>query len=504
MNIIKTIFTTLLVILFIISPLITLIATEETTVIVIEDEPEEIQDFDETIFNWSRIFAQVMDIAHKKHYKITDPKKSMSKAIHGFVSTLDAHSDFLDPKTYKDMLETTAGEFFGVGIVIDNMRKPKDKFLTIVDTIPNGPADKVGILPLDKIIEVNDKILEGQTTEKIIAQLKGERNSSVKVKIMRENSPDLLTFDIIRDVVEAQHSLSFHIKNHDIAYLSLSMFTESATKQIGELLKKAQEQQYKGLILDLRNNSGGLLNAAIDIAGLFLKKGSLVTLTKDKNDKEIERYTTTREPIAKNGLPIFILINNYTASAGEILAGCLTIHSHKTNDYLVFLVGTDTFGKGSVQEVIPIGNNCALKITTCLYFLPDNSTIQGIGIKPDFVVDRTQPPTEQIKWFTKNYGRESSLDHYIKINKTDADKPKKEETKTVDDEEKKKANKRKDRAKEMLQNDNQLRDCITLINMLHTAKKYTPHLVDTRTNALDYLKKNHISTDVLEIEEIKG
>lgn len=474
--------------------------TDGETPVIITDE-----NFDETIFNWSRTFAQAMDIAHKKHYAITDPKENMIKAIDGFINSLDAHSNFLDPKTYQEMSETIRGEFFGVGIVIDNMRKTKDKHLTIVDTIPDGPSDKVGIQPMDKIVEINGQLLEGLTTEKIISLLKGERHTIVKVKIMRENSPDLLTFDITRDVVKEQHSLSFHIKSHNISYISLSMFTDTAVKQIETLLKKSQEQNHKGLILDLRNNSGGLLTAAIDIAGLFLKKNSLVTLTKNKDAQEIERYTTTRNPIIKNNLPIFILINNYTASAGEILAGCLQIHSDTTNDCLVFLVGTKTFGKGSVQEVIPISNNCALKITTCLYFLPNDTTIQGTGIEPDFMIERTTPPSEQLQWFTKNYGREESLDNYIRVTKDGKPlaKEKKDKKNTKEKPTKKEGSRRFDRAKEMLQNDNQLRDCISLINTLHTAQTYTPSLVKTRTDTLVYLKQNHISNDKLEIEEVK-
>lgn len=465
--------------------------------------------FDETIFNWSRTFAQAMDIAHKKHYAITNPQENMIKAIDGFVSSLDAHSSFLDPEKYKEMMEMTSGEFYGVGIVIDNLRKPKDKHLTIVDTIPDGPADKVGIQPMDKIVEVDGEVLEDLSTEKIVSKLKGERHSKVKVKVMRENSPDLLSFEIVRDVVKEQHSLSFHIKSHNIAYISLSMFTDVAVKQIETLLKKSHEQKVKGLILDLRNNSGGLLNAAIDIAGLFLKKGSLVTLTKDKHGKEIERYSTKRNPIVKNNLPIFILINNYTASAGEILAGCLTINSDKTNDYLVFLVGTKTFGKGSVQEVIPISNNCALKITTCLYFLPDNSTIQATGIEPDFVIERTTPATEQMLWFIKNYGREETLDNSIKVTKEGVPLPKTNPTSlklrraSEKNEKKETGNRRYDRAKEMLQNDNQLHECISLISTLHSAQTYTPQLVKNRADALAYLKQNNVSTDKLEIEEVK-
>ena len=484
-----------------------LLATTQTTLLTDEEPvaiPAQISDesFDEAVFNWSRTFAQAMDIAHKKHYAITDPAENMIQAIDGFINSLDAHSNFLEPKKYQELLEMTSGEFFGVGIVIDNMRETKDKHLTIIETVPEGPADTAGIQGMDKIVEINGQLLEGLSTTKIVSLLKGERHTTVSVKVMREKSPDLLSFDIVRDIVKEQHSLSFHIKSHNIAYISLSMFTDAAVKQIETLLKKSHAQHHKGLILDLRNNSGGLLNAAVDIAGLFLKKNSLVTLTKDKHGNEIERYSTKRNPVAKNTLPIFILINNYTASAGEILAGCLKINSDTTNNYLVFLVGTKTFGKGSVQEVIPIGNNCALKITTCLYFLPDNTTIQGSGIEPDFMIERTTPPTEQIQWFIKNYGREETLDNYIKVAKDGTplvkDKDEKKETPK-----KKSGSKRYDRAKEMLQNDNQLRDCIALISMLHTAQKHTPHLVKTRADALAYLKQNHISSDKLDIEEVK-
>ncbi len=456
------------------------------------------QNFDEIVFNWSRTFAQVMDIVNKKHFKITNPQDGMIKAIDAFVNHLDPHSSLLDPQTYKNMLEATTGEFFGVGIVIDNTRKPKDKYLTIVDTIPDGPADKIGIQPLDKIIEINGKPLEGMSTEQATSNLKGARHTKVHIKILREKHPDLIPFNITRDVIKEQHSLSFHIKSHDIYYLSLSMFTENVVQQVEKLLNKALEHHYKGLILDLRNNSGGLLSAVIDIAGLFLKKNSLVVITKDKNDREIERFATDRVPAANSNLPIFILINNYTASAAEILAGCLKIHS---DQLMVFLVGTTTFGKGSVQEVIPISNNCALKITTSLYYLPNNTAVQGIGIEPDFVIDRTLPQTEQMQWFTKHYGREQTLDNYIKVvditEKAD-DKPAGENKS-----EKEKPDRWQERAKEMLQKDNQLRETITLINMLHTAQNNTPDKVQNRQLAVAYLKQSHISSDKLEIEEIK-
>jgi carboxyl-terminal processing protease len=461
------------------------------------------QEIDQMVYNWSRTFAEVMQLANKKHYEIENFEEAMVKGMDTFLASLDKHSGLLGPKTYKVMLESTSGQFYGIGIVIDNTRKTKDKFLTIVDTIPNGPADKIGLKPLDKIIEISGKPLEGMSTEEATTLLKGPRGSKVHVKILRENQTDLIAFDIIRDVVKEQNSSSFRIKDQNIYYISLNMFTENAVKQIEQILKHSTQESYKGLILDLRNNSGGLLTAAINIASLFLPKGSLVVVTKDRNDKVIERYVTKRDPIANNNVPIFIMINNYTASAAEILAACLKSHSEE--DALknpnsprsqVFLVGTTSFGKGSVQEVIPISNNCAAKITTSLYF-PNNVHIQGIGIEPDFVVERMLPLTEQMQWFTKYYGREKSHGKYIR---TATSEESKDATTKEDDN---KPARWADRIKEMLQTDNQLRETISLINSLSEFKTVCPQNVCNRTKAVAFLKRNHLTNDKLTIEEVQ-
>lgn len=473
--------------------------------------------FEQVMYNWSRTFAEVLQLTNKKHYKASNAEQAMIKAIDAFLNTLDPHSSFLDEKTYKAMMESTSGEFFGIGIVIDNTRKPKDKYLTIVDTIPDGPSDKEGVKPLDKIIEIDGQPLEGMSTEEATSKLKGARNTKVHIKVLREKEKDLLSFDITRDVIKEQNSLSFFIKSHNIHYLSLNMFTENAVKQIEDLLKKARNNNYKGLILDLRNNSGGLLNAAIDIAGLFLDKGSLVVTTKNKQGATTGSYSTNRAPINDSSVPVFILINNYTASAAEILAGALKMHSKKLAESLtknqqqkkqmVFLVGTQTFGKGSVQEVIPVSNNSAIKLTTQLYYLPDGTTIQGVGIEPDFVVERCTPPTEQIQWFTKYYGREGALNNSIKTDaalaQDEKDKEKEKTAKKSADKESSAKNRWFERAKEMLQTDNQLRETITLINLFHTFQKQCPMEVCTVNKAIDFMKHNHITNDQLEIEEVK-
>lgn len=445
-----------------------------------------------------------MQITNQKHYKPSNPQDCMVKSIDSFLTCLDPHSNFLPPKTYKNILETTSGEFFGIGIVIDNTRKPADKALIVVDTIPDGPADKAGIQPFDKIIEIENKSLEGMTTDEATAKLKGEKNTKVAVKVLREGQPDLLTFEITRDVIKEQNSLMFYLEDHDIAYLSLNMFTENSVKQMTQLLKKAQSKNYNGIILDLRNNSGGLLTAAIDIVSLFVPKNSVVVSTKDKFDNVTEEYRTNNEPVMTNSIPIFILVNNYTASAAEILAGCLKIHSDKLSqnsnnkkDLMTFLVGTRSFGKGSVQEVIPVSNNSAIKITTSLYFLPDDSTIQGTGIEPDFVIERKMPPTDQMLWFNKYYGRENALQNYIKPNGSDD----KKENKTENKEKKKTWS---ERAQEVLQNDNQFRAAISLINLFNTAKIHCKANVSNRQKAVEFMHRNYITDQKLNMTEIKN
>lgn len=456
--------------------------------------------FDEIIYKWSRTFAEVFQLANQKHYKVSDAEQCMIKSIDSFLNCIDPHSNLLDPKTYKAMMEATSGEFFGIGIVIDNTRNSKDKQLIIIDTIPDGPADKAGVKPFDKIVEIEGKALEGMPTDEATMMLKGERNTKVHVKIMRENQPELLSFDITRDVIKEQNSLCFYLPEQNMYYLSLNMFTDTSAKQLEGLLTKAQEKQYKGLILDLRNNSGGLLNAAIDIAGLFLEKGSLVVTTKDKHGKITDEYRTTRNPIATH-IPIFILINNYTASAAEILAGALKIHADasksttvKKNPF-VFLIGTKTFGKGSVQEVMPISNNCAIKITTSLYFLPNDTSIQAEGITPDIEIERCMPPSEQQQWLAKFYGREQALANHIKL------VDKKEEPKKEDSKDRIKT--WTERARQSLLADNQFKDTIYLANLVSMARNQPNLHINSRQDALNFINTIVVPSNKITLNEVK-
>jgi|GEM_PF-2856971 len=457
---------------------------------------DDLKTTDDIIFHWIGTFAEVVDLVQKKHYKPEPMDEAMKKAIKGFVTSFDPHSGFLDEENYKELLDSTSGVFFGVGIVIDNTRKEKDKSLLVSEVIEGGPADRAGIRPQDKIVEVDGKPLEGLMTEKIIAMIKGEKNSKVVLKILRDNQPDLLTFTVTRDVVKEQQSLCFLLKDQNIYYLSLTMFSDTSMQQMERLLKHILETKSSGLILDLRNNSGGLLSSVLDICSLFLPKKSVVVTTKNNKGEVLSAYKTEKDPLTTQwNVPIIILINNYTASAAEILAGTLQFYARNqtqgTQMHSVFLLGEKTFGKGSVQEIVPMSNNCALKITTTLYFLPDGNTIQGEGIAPDVPVKRTLPETEQSKWLTTHYGREAKLPNSINVSK-------KTEKKEVESEIKKdieNKSRNRERIEKMIESDNQLQEAVRVITIINQSMQ--------KNFAIAELPKLFTPINPESIEEIK-
>lgn len=468
-----------------------------------KDEPS--KDFDEVAYNWTRTYAESLQYIKKKHYNPSpNLEEGITKSIDTLLSTLDPHSGCLDPKAYQHIVESTSGSFFGIGVVIDNTRSKKDKQLTIIETLPDGPAYKAGVRGMDKIVEIEGEPLEGMSTEEAMAKLKGKQDTKVTIKVLRGTKNEMLTFTITRDVIKERNSLCFYLSDQNIYYISLNMFNEQSINQIKQLLQESNKKKYKGLVLDLRNNSGGLLTSAINIAGLFLPKDSLVVTTRDKTNTILEKYKTTHASVTTTKMPpVFILINNYTASAAEILAGCLRIHADKEtagNPLMAFLIGTKTFGKGSVQEIIPISNNCALKLTTSLYYLPDDTSVQGAGIEPDFMIEKMAELPEQASWFKKHYGTEKALSNYIKPIGFSDEKAKKEEiTKKDNDDEKNWT----ERVKEMLVADNQFRAAVRLINILANAQQNSPNLVSTTKKARSFLKGLYPTDEKIDMTEIK-
>ncbi|MFA5074795.1 MAG: S41 family peptidase [Candidatus Babeliales bacterium] len=463
-------------------------------------------DPEKDIYQWLRTISEVIALVNNKAYEKPNFSNFVQESLKAAVPHIDAHSAFFSNESYKATLESTSGEFSGIGVSIIG-KTPDDDALVIVDVIQGGPAQKGGLKSGDKIIEVNGEKLRGLSTDEVLTKLKGKVSTEVNLKIIREKKP--IEFKIKREIIKDQNSICYHIKDHGIYYLSLKLFTQNASNQIEDLLKKANAGECKGLILDLRRNPGGILDSVVDMAGLFIDKKSLVVSTKDRSGKIITKYYTNTEPVLKSDIPIFILIDNFTASASEILAGCLkyysnkgfkSINNKKPRNLMAFLVGTSTFGKGSVQEVIPISNGCALKLTTMLYYLPSQKSIQAIGIKPDFLVKPKITPTEEIKWIQELYGKETSLKHYITpkdVKKDEIEKDKQAKSK----EEKEKS--WEEKQQEAINQDEQIKTCINLINMLNFAKKCNPTLVETRKKALNFLRQNYVVDQDIKLEKVK-
>jgi len=461
--------------------------------------------FDKEVYSWSRTFAEILQLTNKKHYKQNiNPEDCFKKALAGFVQELDPHSSFLPPETYAKMLSQTSGSFPGIGIIL-GAQKIDEKSILIINTIPNGPADTAGVQALDKIIEIEGELVSDMALDQAISKLRGERNSKVTIKIIRDDHPDLLTFVITRDEIKEQSSLSFYLPEYNVYYASLTSFTQNSSSQLDSILQKVKNNPCKALILDLRSNTGGLFSVAIDIASLFLKKNSLVTTTKGKNNQIFAQSYTQKDPTISADLPVFILINNYTASSAEILAGSLQAYSKKLNqefttekncvdNLLIFLVGTKSYGKASVQEVIPISNNSAIKITSALYYLPGDILIQGKGLEPDFSVPPLMPISEKIQWFTDHHGREENLKGHINTTgkKKDSQKnPKKDSQKNWHE-----------RIQEMLNKDHQFKSTLRMANLLSFAKKNCSGSVQSRSMIVNFLKNSLVITPSLTFEEV--
>ncbi len=502
-------------------------------------------DQEKDIYQWLRTYAEVISTVQEKAIRPVDFKKFIEESLKAAAGNIDAHSAFLNKESYSAIIESATGEFSGIGISIIS-KPPEDDALAIIDVVPGGPAEKAGLKAGDKIVEVSTAKLRGLSSDEVINKLKGPVGSTVMIKILRNKKP--LEFTLTRDTIKDQHSLCYFFKDQNVYYLSLRMFSEPVADQIRRLLEKANTGKCKGLVLDLRRNPGGVLQSAVEMAGLFLKKRSLVAVTKNKTGAVVDKYYTARSPVLSSATPIVILIDNFTASAAEILAGSLRYHAMQeveaTKPLMVFLMGTSTFGKGSVQEVMPITNGCALKLTTMLYFLPGDECIQATGIAPDFVVNPKMVPHDELKWVQDMYGKETSLKHHITVKeatgkepvKTDADKKtitskdsvlsektaddhkvaeKKDDPKPVvavaEGEQKdcdklengeKKEKSFEDKQQDGIMEDVQVQAAVNMINLFSLARKAEPKKMATRKEALAFLKEHFVTDDKAALEKI--
>lgn len=325
------------------------------------------------------LFGDVLETIKQEYVEPVEDKTLIESAINGMLTSLDPHSSYLDEKSFEDMKVQTRGEFGGLGIEITL----DGGLIKVVSPIDGTPAYRAGIKAGDYISHINDEAVTGMTLTEAVDKMRGKVGTKVNITILREGATEPLELTIIRDVIKIQ---SVKSKDHgDVAYIRISSFSEQTSALMKkEILKiKASEgNAMKGIVLDLRNNPGGLLDQAVEVSDAFLQQGEIVT-TRGRDVSKAKRYNATKGDLI-NGLPIVVLINNGSASASEIVAGALQDHRR------ALVVGIKSFGKGSVQTVRPLSGNRAIRITTSRYYTPSGRSIQAEGIEPDIIVEQAK------------------------------------------------------------------------------------------------------------------
>ncbi|MGC2423140.1 MAG: S41 family peptidase [Nitrospirota bacterium] len=348
-----------------------------------------------------KTFSEVLSIIQKNYVEEVKPKELIYGAIKGMVADLDPHSSFMTPEEYKEMQVDTKGEFGGLGIQIG----VKDRTLTVIAPIEDTPAFKAGIKAGDKIIKIDGAPTNEMTLTEAVDKMRGPKGSPVTITVMREDFAKPRDFTIVRDVITIK-SVKSKIIDNEIGYIHLSQFQEKTDADLEKALKEFDDKNVKSIILDLRNDPGGLLNMAVDVSGEFLPTGKLVVYIKGRNGEKDEFFTNQSSP--RVTVPMVVLVNGGSASASEIVAGCLQDWGRAV------IMGTTTFGKGSVQTVIGLSDGSGLRLTTAKYYTPKDRSIQNTGIKPDIEVKQPQLASEKKRDTDFTHGlREIDLENHL-------------------------------------------------------------------------------------------
>ena len=384
----------------------------------------------------------------------------INKAISGLMTNLDAHSGFLDEKAFEDTKVQTQGEFGGLGITVGM----KDGALTVISPIEGTPADKAGIKSNDVILRIDGNATLGITLEEAVSKMRGKPKTPITITIVRKGEPKPFDIKIIRDIIKVDSVYAKNIEDEDILYLRVTNFDQKVTKESAKFIKEfaKNNKNAKGIILDLRNNPGGLLDQAIGLTNLFVDKGVIVS-QKGRDAKENLEYSAKKDEKITD-LPLVVLVNSGSASASEIVSGALQDLKRAV------VIGEETFGKGSVQVILPLNEKEALKMTIARYYLPSGRTIQNKGVTPNLEVFYGKVPNDDKAFIIK----ETDLKQHLENELQKIDDNKTESNKTINLDHNKTNTKEKDKekiiTKKDLYDDMQLKTAVDTIKVLNLTK----------------------------------
>lgn len=358
----------------------------------------------ETTYKSLEVFSNVLNEIQKNYVEEIDTQEVIDGAIKGMLITLDPHSSFMKPDDFKEMQVETKGSFSGIGIEITI----KDSILTVVSPIEDTPAFKVGLKAGDMIIKINGQATKDMSLMDAVKKLRGIKGTEVTVSIHRRGWTELKEFTIIRGVIPL-HSVRSKVLEPGYGYVRITNFQANTAKDLKKAMKKlVKEEKLRGLVLDLRNNPGGLLDQSVKVSDLFLNEGVIVS-TKGRLQEQNMEFKAHSGGVHYD-FPMVILVNEGSASASEIVAGALQDHKR------ALILGAQTFGKGSVQTIIPMSDGAGLRLTTARYYTPNGTSIQAKGITPDILVptQATASPHQETKPESPKFLREKDLRHHLK------------------------------------------------------------------------------------------
>ena len=352
---------------------------------------------EESIYDKIDLFSEVLDKVNNEYVEEIDHSEAMDAAINGVLQSLDPYSAYMSPEVFKEMLTETSGEFGGLGIEVGM----EFGVVKVISPIDNTPAEEAGVKAGDYIVKINDIQVQGKTLTEAVELMRGPVGSTIKITVRRRGVKKAIIFNITREIIKIE-SVKSKIIEDTVGYIRLTSFNENSADQIKEKIKELrQNKKIEKYILDLRNNPGGLLSQAIKISDFFLNNGEIVS-TKSRKKKENRKWFARKGDII-DGETLIVLINYGSASAAEIVAGALKDHKR------AILIGEKSFGKGSVQSVIPLNNKGAIRLTISKYYLPSGKSISEVGITPDIEI------AESSEDFRMNTKTDNQLDFAIKL-----------------------------------------------------------------------------------------